>query len=190
MIKIVLLAGLICLDVWLLLSRPKKKNNISYDHTLTMPAIYLDQLNPKSHRCIRIHSLSKGRLNTTGMMISRAGDNAQGDVQLECHFEETHYVSSTNHAVVVMDEHGFFIQCNPKYEMFLMLEDGTLMPKQEIDIQGGEIIYLGRQPIRFRMPERRVHVGGPIKTTKKMAKWIQGSVRGFSNDKNGHGGSW
>lgn len=193
MIKYVLLAVLICVDALLLLTNKRKPQSRKIDETLIMPAIYLDMLDPKSLKACSTYSLPKGQLQSTGMMIARAAEDAQGDILLECIFDETRTVSSRNHAVVAKDEYGFFIQNNHSNDMDLVVGRAR-ESRDEIAIKGGEIIYLGNQPIRFRLPEKKVPDGGLIQKIMRMTKRLLGSLRGFSNNrknrKNSDGGNW
>lgn len=154
--KYFLLIALICADVFLILTRKKswtrkKASKGNNNGTVIIPYLYLEQLDPRNlNKCHRRFNLTEEQLMSTGMAITRAGSN-RGEIPLDCVFNETMTVGE-EHAVVALDKHGCFIQNNHKNGMWILRGD-TLERQNEVVIDEGTIVYLGKQPIRFSYPK-------------------------------------
>lgn len=181
--KIVILAVLVCLDLWLLRSgapgfRREKPASGQREGTMIIPYLYLEQLDPFNlSRCHRRFELTQDQLLSTGMSITRAGE--RGDIPLDCVFQETMTVGQ-EHAVVAMDEYGCFIQ-NSHINGMSLLEGSGLVQISEAEIEEGTIVYLGQQPIRFRYPQiRKASRPAPGKKLFVVLQTLIGSLTGFA----------
>lgn len=94
-------------------------------------------------------------LQPCGSGKSISGPDSEGDVVLKSNhkvapLDDCSNTVSRMHAVVAVDEKGFFIQDNDSLNgMFL---PGVQEHQEELDIRDGTVILLGTQPIRFRIP--------------------------------------
>ena len=187
MLKYIVFAALLCIDVLLILTRKSgkgRKKTTSGDNggTVIIPYLYLEQLDPHNlNKCYRRFNLTKEQLLSTGMAITRAG-GYQGEVPLDCVYKETLTVGE-EHAVVALDEYGCFIQNNHMNGMRILQGD-TLVQVNEIEISEGTIVYLGEQPVRFSYPKITV----TPRTTSWRKVWVMlqmmiGNLVGFSERK-------
>ena len=180
MVKYAFLAILICLDVCLILTKIKIQKG-STDYTVITNALYLEMLNPRNlNHVAETYTLPVSQLESTGISIARAKENARGDILLAPRFSETNTVGSAHHAVVAKDDEGYFIKNNHQNGIFLVVGKEQ-QQMDEIAIKGGEVIYLGNQPIRFREPKRPVPVGGLGERIMNKLLIIKGRMRGFSS---------
>lgn len=189
--KLLIVAALACVDVLLLLSKKRAPKGGRSDSTLIIPALYLDMLDPANlKRSLGTYSLPKDQLLSTGLTLARAAEESQGDILLEYVGEETRTIRSRNHAVVAMDEYGCYIQRIDSNDMYLLV-DGQPVPRDEIEINEDVIIYLGKQPIRFRYPRIITPPRGSL--FRKLRQWVKritGAILGFSGKKRRTGGDW
>lgn len=175
---VILLVILIGINLWMLRPTKRRKNRKIPDVTIKIPALYLDMLDPKNYRKkVGTYTLTKEELVSTGLTISR--QKLEGDILLDYIFEETGTVGN-HHAVVAKDEQGYFIQCNHTNGMSLYVDEDTKIEKDEIAIKENQIIFLGKQPIRFRMNEY-----DPTQKRKKTIKKILNMFSYFGKELTG-----
>lgn len=115
-------------------------------HTLWLPILFVDQLEPYTHKLLKRYKISDVPEN--GITISRPGAN-EGDIILT-NATKVAYTVSQNHACIGKDSNGFFIQDQKSHNK--MFADGKAKPVDEIPITDGLVVYLGMQPIRFVIP--------------------------------------
>lgn len=89
----------------------------------------------------------------TGVSISRP-NSMLGDIKLQGSGTDA-YTVAEEHVRIGLDAHGFYIQERDNGTANgMFLKDGVTRIG-ETDITDGMIVYLGSQPIRFRIPKRK-----------------------------------
>lgn len=114
--------------------------------TIIRPNLILEQLGKNRKDVIATFPLHLSRLDN--VYISRSSSDGAG-VCLKSVGDISQTVSR-RHAVIAVDKQGFFIQDNQSANGMYSLGDPE--PQEELSIHDGMIVYLGEQPIRFRIP--------------------------------------
>ena len=125
--------------------RTGKRRDVS-GSTLLLPILYVDQLDPRTLKTVRRFQIRS--IPEYGVSISRP-DCSHGDIIL-MNFCKEAFTVSEDHARILKDEDGFFIQDNGSHN--LMHVKGCNTPVAEAAIEEGMIVFLGTQPLRFTFP--------------------------------------
>ncbi len=123
-----------------------EKGGTSPGGTLLLPILYVDQLDPRTLKTVRRFQIRS--IPEYGVSISRP-DCSHGDIIL-MNFCKEAFTVSEDHARILKDEDGFFIQDNGSHN--LMHVKGCNTPVAEAAIEEGMIVFLGTQPLRFTFP--------------------------------------
>lgn len=129
------------------------------------PLLLIDQLDKDSHgRLVSIHTFSVYEVPPEeGLSISRP-DAERGDIFLKNAAKA--YTVSEQHFWIAMDEKGFFgVDRGSTNGSFLY---GSNRRVNTVDIENGTIIFLGRQAIRFRIPNLHADTGTIGRRTELM----------------------
>lgn len=108
----------------------------------------IEQLDPKTMEVVRRYDVPD--IPAVGVSISRP-NAARGSIKLDPVVREA-YTVSQEHVRIGCDDVGIFIQ-DRKNVGRMHLEDGSVV--EELDITDGLVLYLGSQPLRFRIPGDR-----------------------------------
>lgn len=115
-------------------------------HTVVLPHLVVEQLDPKTLKTVEQFLICG--IPEYGLSISRP-DSPHGDIVLRDYSEEAFTVSE-DHARILQDEDGFYLQDSGSRN--LLYVRGARTPCDEVAIGDGLIVYLGKQPIRFSIP--------------------------------------
>ena len=116
-------------------------------HTLLLPLLLVEQLDPKSMKPVKRFQVRD--IPEYGVSVSRP-DSAHGDIIL-ADFSEEAFTVSEDHARILRDEDGFFLQDSGSRN--LVYVKGSRTPVDEVSIEDGLVVFLGMQPLRFFFPD-------------------------------------
>lgn len=120
--------------------------------TKAFPKLFIDQLDPSTMNPVARFTVPTFPPN--GVTISRP-DADSGTFRLkDLHDpDEVAFTVSENHVRIGMDRDGIYLQDNNSTNKTYRETGGE--PVDELDITDGMIVYLGSQPIMFRIPNMR-----------------------------------
>lgn len=108
----------------------------------------IEQLDPKTMQAV--HSYDVTDIPGMGVSISRP-NAARGSIKLDPAVREA-YTVSQEHVRIGRDDAGIFIQDRKRIGRMCQADGGIV---EELDITDGLVLYLGSQPLRFRIPGAR-----------------------------------
>ena len=120
--------------------------------TKTFPKLFIDQLDPST-----MDPVARFKVPTfppNGVTISRPNADSGTFLLKDLHDpDEVAFTVSENHVRIGMDRDGIYLQDNHSTNKTRQELGGD--PVEQLDIKDGMIVYLGSQPIMFRIPNMR-----------------------------------
>lgn len=117
--------------------------------TLLDPILYIDQLHPTTMQVLKRFEVDQ--IPENGLTISRP-NAVSGSIKLDPSVKEAFSVSQ-EHARLGMDDQGIFLQEYRGQQRMRLMKNRMAVQVDEVNITDGTVVYLGRQPLRFSVPD-------------------------------------